>query len=54
MFLHGNLLFWKEILLPIKIKLEQTGLPMNPSDLKNRIFKRKNLPLSICSDFIGN
>jgi len=32
--LHGNLLFWKEILRPIKIKLEQTGLPMNPSDLK--------------------
>ncbi|CAF0977659.1 unnamed protein product [Rotaria sordida] len=33
--LHGNLLFWKEILLPIKIKLQQSGLPMNPSDLKN-------------------
>ncbi|UJR10063.1 hypothetical protein I4U23_014285 [Adineta vaga] len=33
--LHGNLLFWKEILLPIKVKLKQHGLPMNPSDLKN-------------------
>ncbi|CAF1584908.1 unnamed protein product, partial [Adineta ricciae] len=33
--LHGNLLFWKEILLPIKVKLKQSGLPMNPSDLKN-------------------
>lgn len=33
--LQGNLLFWKEILLPIKTKLQQTGLPMNPSDLKN-------------------
>jgi hypothetical protein len=33
--LQGNLLFWKEILLPIKVKLEQNGLPMNPSDLKN-------------------
>ncbi|CAF2723674.1 unnamed protein product [Rotaria sp. Silwood2] len=33
--LHGNLLFWKEILLPIKLKLQQSGLPMSPSDLKN-------------------
>ncbi len=33
--LHGNLLFWKEILLPIKLKLEQSGSPMNPSDFKN-------------------
>jgi hypothetical protein len=33
--LHGNILFWKEILLPIKLKLKQNGLPMNPSDLKN-------------------
>jgi hypothetical protein len=37
--LHDNILFWKEILLPIKIKLEQTGLPMNPSDLKNGFLK---------------
>ncbi|CAF3708814.1 unnamed protein product [Adineta steineri] len=33
--LHGNLLFWKEILLPVKVKLKQNGLPMNPSDFKN-------------------
>ena len=33
--IEGNLLFWKVILLPIKIKLEQTGLAMNPSELKN-------------------
>ncbi|CAF4495249.1 unnamed protein product [Rotaria sp. Silwood1] len=33
--LHGNLLFWKEILLPIKVKLQQSGLSMNPSDLRN-------------------
>ena len=32
---YGNLLFWKEILFPIKIKLQQSGSPMNPSDLKN-------------------
>ncbi|CAF1964062.1 unnamed protein product [Rotaria magnacalcarata] len=32
--LNANLSFWKEILLPIKIKLEQTGCAMNPSDLK--------------------
>jgi pleckstrin domain-containing family G protein 5 len=29
--LNANLLFWKDILLPI----EQTGCAMNPSDLKN-------------------
>jgi pleckstrin homology domain-containing family G member 5 len=33
--LNSNLSFWKEILLPIKLKLEQTGCAMNPSDLKN-------------------
>ncbi|CAM2717706.1 unnamed protein product [Rotaria socialis] len=32
--LNANLSFWKEILLPIKIKLEQTGCAMSPSDLK--------------------
>ena len=32
--LQGNLLFWKENFLPIKNQLIQTGLPMNPSDLK--------------------
>lgn len=32
--LNANLLFWKDILLPIKIKLEQTGCAMDPSDLK--------------------
>ncbi len=40
--LQGNLLFWKEILLPIKLKLEQSGLPMNPSDLKNGFINVKN------------
>jgi pleckstrin domain-containing family G protein 5 len=43
--LNGNLLFWKEILLPIKIKLEQTGLTMNPSDLKNGFLNVKTLSL---------
>ncbi|CAF3057123.1 unnamed protein product [Rotaria sp. Silwood2] len=33
--LNANLSFWKDILLPIKIKLEQTGCAMNPSDLKD-------------------
>ena len=33
--LNANLVFWKDVLLPIKIKLEQTGCAMNPSDLKN-------------------
>lgn len=33
--IEGNLLFWKNILLPIKIKLEHTGQVMNPSELKN-------------------
>jgi len=37
--LNANLLFWKDILLPIKIKLEQTGCAMNPSDLKNGFLK---------------
>ena len=33
--IEGNLLFWKAILLPIKVKLERTGEVMNPSELKN-------------------
>jgi len=37
--LNANLLFWKDILLPIKIKLEETGCAMNPSDLKNGFLK---------------
>ncbi|CAF3469720.1 unnamed protein product [Rotaria sp. Silwood1] len=37
--LNANLSFWKDILLPIKIKLEQTGCAMNPSDLKNGFLK---------------
>lgn len=37
--LNANLSFWKEILLPIKIKLEQTGCAMNPSDLKTGFLK---------------
>lgn len=37
--LNANLAFWKEILLPIKSKLEQTGCAMNPSDLKVGFFK---------------
>ncbi len=37
--LNANLFFWKDILLPIKIKLEQTGCAMNPSDLKNGFLK---------------
>jgi hypothetical protein len=40
--LQGNFLFWKEILLPMKIKLEQSGLPMNPSDLKTGFINVKN------------
>jgi hypothetical protein len=45
--LHGNLLFWKENLLPIKTKLEQTGLPMNPSDLKNGFLNVKKSIFSL-------
>lgn len=45
--LHGNLLFWKEILLPIKTKLKQQGLPMNPSDLKAGFLNVTDLILSI-------
>jgi len=41
--LQGNLLFWKEILLPIKLKLEQSSLPMNPSDLKNGFLNVKKI-----------
>lgn len=41
--LQGNLLFWKEILLPMKLKLEQTGLTMNPSDLKTGFLQVINL-----------
>lgn len=37
--LNANLSFWKDILLPIKNKLEQTGCAMNPSDLKNGFLK---------------
>ncbi|CAM4965944.1 unnamed protein product [Rotaria socialis] len=37
--LDGNLLFWKEILLPMRVKLQQTGLPMDPSDLKDGFMK---------------
>ncbi len=37
--LNANLLFWKEILLPIKTKLEQTGCAMNPSNLKHGFLK---------------
>ncbi|CAF2015869.1 unnamed protein product [Rotaria magnacalcarata] len=37
--LEGNLLFWKEILLPMRVKLQQTGLPMDPSDLKDGFMK---------------
>nr|ACI90358.1 pleckstrin homology domain containing family G-like protein [Philodina roseola] len=33
--IEGNLLFWKNILLPLKQKLEKTGTVMNPSDFKN-------------------
>ena len=33
--IDGNLLFWKAILLPIKVTLERTGEVMNPSELKN-------------------
>ena len=40
--LQGNVLFWKEILLPIKLKLEQDGTPMNPSDLKNGFINVNN------------
>lgn len=49
--LNANLLFWKDILLPIKTKLEQTGCAMNPSDLKSGFLKvnlAKWLPLEIC------
>ena len=42
--LQGNLFFWKDILLPMKIKLEQTGLPMNPSDLKAGFLQVNNSP----------
>ena len=37
--LKANLTFWKEILLPIKLKLEQTGCAMNPSHLKQGFLK---------------
>jgi pleckstrin domain-containing family G protein 5 len=37
--LKANLLFWKDVLLPIKIKLEQTGCAMNPSNFKNGFLK---------------
>ncbi|CAF0943351.1 unnamed protein product [Adineta steineri] len=37
--LKANLSFWKDILLPIKLKLEQTGCAMNPSDFKNGFLK---------------
>ena len=37
--LNANLVFWKDILLPIKLKLEQTGCAMNPSDLRNGFLK---------------
>jgi hypothetical protein len=37
--LNANLLFWKDILLPIKTKLEQTGCAMNPSNLKHGFLK---------------
>ncbi|UJR36019.1 hypothetical protein I4U23_028758 [Adineta vaga] len=37
--LKANLTFWKDILLPIKIKLEQTGCAMNPSHLKQGFLK---------------
>lgn len=49
--LNANLLFWKDILLPIKSKLEHTGCAMNPSDLKSGFLKvnlAKCLPLEIC------
>jgi hypothetical protein len=46
--LNANLLFWKDILLPIKIKLEQTGCAMNPSDLKNG-FLKVNFPIFLGS-----
>ena len=49
--LQGNLLFWKEILLPMKIKLEQSGLAMNPSNLKNGFL---NVIQSSSSLFIAN
>ena len=37
--LNANLSFWKDVLLPIKMKLEQTGCAMNPSDLKHGFLK---------------
>ena len=49
--LNANLLFWKDILLPIKTKLEQTGCAMNPSDLKSGFLKvnlAKCFALEIC------
>jgi pleckstrin domain-containing family G protein 5 len=46
--LNANLSFWKEILLPIKIKLEQTGCAMNPSDLKNGFLKVSSSSISPC------
>ena len=48
--LHGNLLFWKEILLPIERKLKQNGLSMNPSDLKNGFI---NVKLSFFFDYFN-
>jgi pleckstrin homology domain-containing family G member 5 len=33
--IQGNLLFWKEILLPVKRQLEHGGTVMNPSEFKN-------------------
>ena len=49
--INVNLLFWNEILLPtIKRKLEQDGLPMNPSDLKNGFI---NVKLSFFFDYFN-
>jgi len=51
--LNANLIFWKEVLLPIKNKLEQTGCAMNPSDLKNGFLKVR-IRLSIAASMMKN
>lgn len=33
--IRGNFFFWKDVLLPVKKKLERTGSIMNPSDFKH-------------------
>ena len=43
--IEGNLRFWKDILLPVKVKLEQTGSIMNPSEFKDGFLQVNSLIL---------